>query len=274
MSSQQLPRRVTSYVAITFGWTWGLLGAAWLSGADAGEAPTTWLRLVAGLGPVVAAGALLLITSDSDDRRWFWHRVVDARGVGPGWWGVISIVAAGPAIAVWLAGDRRLGIEEPSAILVMIGFAVAAGLVEEPGWRGYMLDGLRRRPLAASALISVVWAAWHLPLFTIVGTFQHDEGGLGTSMFWIFMSALVPQTILMIWIVEHSGRSILPAVVFHALTNISGELLDLSMSQQFGRLAIWAALATPIVILWLRKLRARDPSTTDRADDPILSIRQ
>lgn len=98
--------------------------------------------------------------------------------------------------------------------------------------------------------IAVVWAAWHLPLYAIEGTFQHDDVGFATGLFWLFTAALLPQTILMIWVVEHSGYSLLPAVVFHALTNISGEVLALSAGHQVGRLAIWSAVALGVVISW------------------------
>jgi hypothetical protein len=102
-------------------------------------------------------------------------------------------------------------------------------------------------------VIAAAWAGWHLPLYAIEGTFQHDEVGFATGLFWIFMSALLPQTILMVWILEHTRPSILPAVVFHALTNISGEVLAFSTTQQAVRLAVWAVLATPVVVGWLRQ---------------------
>ncbi|TCM51398.1 CAAX prenyl protease-like protein [Kribbella sp. VKM Ac-2568] len=42
------------------------------------------------------------------------------------------------------------------------------GCGEESGWRGYALDALRadgRTAYAASTVLAIFWAGWHLPLF-------------------------------------------------------------------------------------------------------------
>ncbi|MBN2112830.1 MAG: CPBP family intramembrane metalloprotease [Acidimicrobiia bacterium] len=189
----------------------------------------------------------------------FWGRVIDVRSVPGKWWVITAVGAGGPAVVVWaVAGAREF---EPSGITAVLGiaaFALAASFAEEPGWRGYALDKLRQRRLLASVVIAAAWAGWHLPLYAIEGTFQHDEVGFATTLFCIFMAALLPQTILMVWVLDHTRPSILPAVVFHALTNISGELLTLTTTQQAVRLAVWAVLAAPVVVRWLRKAPSED----------------
>jgi membrane protease YdiL (CAAX protease family) len=79
-----------------------------------------------------------------------------------------------------------------------VAFALAASFAEEPGWRGYALDRLGRRPWRAAVVISSVWAIWHLPLYAISGTFQHDDVGFATALFWIIRASFLPQTILMV----------------------------------------------------------------------------
>ena len=42
------------------------------------------------------------------------------------------------------------------------------GYGEEVGWRGYALDALQaggRTAYAASTVLAILWAGWHLPLF-------------------------------------------------------------------------------------------------------------
>jgi uncharacterized protein len=272
-------RRVGLFVLLTYAWSWSLLGAAWVA-----EGPAVlMLRLLAGLGPALAAALLLRRTVEVSVQRAFWRRVVDARSVGPRWWLVVTVASAGPAVAVaglglaGMGGDRALGgLARPEVVglLGIVAFALAAGLAEEPGWRGYLLDGLRagndgppdrhdgppapedapgrRALLRASGVIAVVWAAWHLPLYAIEGTFQHDVG-LGTPLYWVMTGALLPQTVLMVWVLERTSWSILPAVVFHALVNVSGELVWSSLGGEVLRLLLWTVPATVVVVAWVRR---------------------
>jgi uncharacterized protein len=246
-------RQVAWYFALAIGWTWAVLGVALLSGASATEPPTSWLRLVAGVGPILAAAVLLKRWSPAEERHRFWRRVVDFRHVNLGWWTIVVVAAAGPGVVAWaLTGDRAFDVTGVGAIGGVVAFALAAAFVEEPGWRGYALDRLRRWPLRAAAVITVGWAVWHFPLYAIQGTFQHDVG-FGTTFFWILQVSFLPQTMLMIWILEHTRPSILPAVAFHALVNISGELLAYTTGQQTLRLALWSVAAGAVAIHWLRR---------------------
>ena len=256
------PRHVAWYFALAIGWTWTTLGIALLSGGSATEPPTNWLRLVAGTGPILAAAVLLRRRATSEERRRFWHRVIDRRHVSLRWWVVTVLAAAGPGVVVWaLTGDRGFGATGAGAIGGAVAFALVAGFAEEPGWRGYALDGLWHRPLLAALAIWVGWAIWHLPLYAIEGTFQYDVG-FGTTFFWIIQLALLPQTVLMMWILQHTRPSILPAVVFHALVNISGELLEYTTGQQSLRLIVWSVAAGAVAIHWLRRSPSAERTAT------------
>jgi hypothetical protein len=244
-------RHVAWYSALALTWSWAALGFAWLSGASATEPPTSWLRLIAGIGPVLATAILLRSSASHAWRRSFWRRVIDFRAVGPRWWAVIVATAAGPGVIVCVAaGQREFDVSGVGAVAGVIAFAAAASFAEEPGWRGYALDGLGDRRWRAVAVISIVWAIWHLPLYAIDGTFQHDDVGFGTTFFWIIQTGFLPQTMLMIWILGQTRPSILPAVVFHALVNVSGEIFEYTTAQQAARLGVWFVLAGGAVLAW------------------------
>jgi uncharacterized protein len=108
-------------------------------------------------------------------------------------------------------------------------FALAAGLVEEPGWRGAASDAwqARTRPLWAATAIGVLWALWHLPLYFIEGSYQHGLG-FGSLRFWLTNLVLVQLGVLYVWLVNGSGGSILIAILAHAGVNIAGELVPRS----------------------------------------------
>jgi hypothetical protein len=141
-------RRVGLFLLLTYAWSCSLLGAAWVA-----EGPAVLvLRLLAGLGPALAAALLLRRTVAVSAQRAFWRRVVDARSVDPGGGSWSSSRLRGRRLS-WREWDwrasgatgRSAGSSgwRPSGLLGIVAFALAAGLPEEPGWRGYLLDRLR-----------------------------------------------------------------------------------------------------------------------------------
>jgi hypothetical protein len=53
--------------------------------------------------------------------------------------------------------------------------------------------------------------------------------------FWMFLVALLPETMLMTWVDNHIQRSILSAVLFHFMESFTSELVTLT--KQAGRLS-------------------------------------
>jgi membrane protease YdiL (CAAX protease family) len=115
----------------------------------------------------------------------------------------------------------------PLAILPALFFATLPPLLEELGWRGYALDRLQLQwsALSASVILGVVWALWHLPLFFIGGTHQHDVVGFATTSFWLSMAGIVALSVAMGWIYNNTARSIAAIVVFHGWVNFTAELM-------------------------------------------------
>jgi membrane protease YdiL (CAAX protease family) len=95
---------------------------------------------------------------------------------------------------------------------------------EEPGWRGFLLPELLRRysPLAASVVLWLPWAIWHLPL---------DVTRPGWSVGQVVMARMVVLpifSILLTWAYERSGRGLLSPLIFHAATGSFPYLLPFS----------------------------------------------
>ncbi|TYL35859.1 CPBP family intramembrane metalloprotease domain-containing protein, partial [Natronococcus pandeyae] len=162
------------------------------------------------------------------------------RRIGLRWYAVILLLFPalnGLALLLGtLAGDSVPAFEraaefaaDPVSLLPYAVFMVIFGpLPEELGWRGYALDGLQARwnALGASLILGVAWAAWHVPLFFMIGTYQAELGVL-TLPFWEFIFGATITSVLYTWIYNHTGRSILGAVLFHFSGNFSGELVPL-----------------------------------------------
>jgi hypothetical protein len=90
---------------------------------------------------------------------------------------------------------------------------VVASVGEEVGWRGYALPQLQRRfrPLPATLAPGLVWWLWHLEFFII------DKVPL--SQFPAYLIEVVAVAIILTWLYNRSGGSILLVVVFHAAYN-------------------------------------------------------
>jgi membrane protease YdiL (CAAX protease family) len=134
---------------------------------------------------------------------------------------------------------------------------IVAGLLEEPGWRGYAQDRLqqRHRGLTAALVVGVFWSVWHLPLFFIDGSFQKDLG-VGTGKFWLFFLALVLWAVVYAAAYVGTGSSILALVVLHAVANAAAEVISIDGAEGTETLTL-ALVALAAAGALLRRERRR-----------------
>jgi hypothetical protein len=105
-------------------------------------------------------------------------------------------------------------------------------LGEETGWRGFALPRLQQRlgPLKASLLLGLIWGLWHIPLFGIPGNFHHHIP-LG-----LFILQDVALAVVMTWIYNHTGGSLLLIHLFHAASNTTLGVLPVLPMDTWGDL--------------------------------------
>ncbi len=118
-------------------------------------------------------------------------------------------------------------------------------LQEEFGWRGYLQTRLQRRlsPLPAGLLVGVVWWLWHLPLAFIPGKFMASS----PPLFVLLVPEIVLTAVVMTWIFNHTGGSVLPALLFHTLMNWSIWLLLPTMQANAAIIGFTVLLAAIVV---------------------------
>lgn len=90
------------------------------------------------------------------------------------------------------------------------------GVLEEPGWRGFLLPNLQKKfsPLLASLLVWLPWSLWHAPL--------DFSGGVGRSwMTYVQVRVifLIPIAITLTWLYNRSRGDLLSVAFFHAGMN-------------------------------------------------------
>jgi hypothetical protein len=125
-------------------------------------------------------------------------------------------------------------------------------LSEEIGWRGYALERLQTRwnALTSSLIIGVVWALWHLPLFMMVGTSQHELG----LPFIGFLITLVTSSILYTWLYNNTQQSLWSAVLLHWLYTYAAQVLlyGVTRSPLYNWLEClpYVIMAAIVVLIW------------------------
>ena len=257
------------FLGLTLGLTWALEFLAAGIQHLVGDGMVLALRYLAGLTPIGIAAALTHLKGDRIFQRDFWIRLVDFRRIPPIWYlvifGFVPLKAGLAAGADLLLGGRGIAleraselIEQPALILPTLVFWLLFGpLPEEPGWRGYALEGLqsRRGPLASSLIVGLIWALWHLPLFFIESSWQALEVGLLGSRFWLYMLNILLDSFVYTWIYNHTGRSILAAVLFHFSVNAFGEAFALTPQAEIFNFLL-ALLAAGLISLSWRSSRS------------------
>jgi membrane protease YdiL (CAAX protease family) len=254
---------LAGFVVIAFGLSWLCWIPAALSDEGFSSSWVRWLGYAGALGPAVAGIALTYRTRDEKGRDDYWARVTDFSRIRRRWWIPIllpyplatllallcdtAVTGVGPNLQM----ARRV-LSEPSSIPVfMIWILLLGPLPEELGWRGYALDQLQRNwsALTSSLILGVIWAVWHLPLFFVKGSYQHNLG-LGSLSFWSYSVTVVELSVLFTWIYNNNARSVLAAILFHFVLNLTGSLVQGSSVAEVARALLLAAAVGFVICAW------------------------
>jgi membrane protease YdiL (CAAX protease family) len=111
------------------------------------------------------------------------------------------------------SGLPTIGVVPVAVIAILLTFG------EETGWRGFALPLLQGRygALAAALILTPIWAVWHLPYFFTVATYR-DFPPLG---YVGFVFGLACGSIVLTWLYNGTGGSILACAVWHGLYNLA-----------------------------------------------------
>ncbi len=129
-----------------------------------------------------------------------------------------------------------------------------AATFEELGWRGYAFDSLQSRfsYFTASFIFSVLWSTWHFPLIFVNRSYQYE---IFQENIWFgvnFFISIIPMGILISWICAKNGKSILAAIFFHLIINLSQEVLEISQTTKCIQTVVLTIIAIG-VIAWDRE---------------------
>ncbi len=252
------------FFGITFAITWGFWIPAMLLGLRFDSALGLAFLLLGLTGPGIAGVGLMYLLYDDGSRKDFWDRVTNPRRIRGRWYLAVllypPLTFAVAAVMDIILGGRGYFVggwvpqitTNPAAFLPTLLFSSLPPILEELGWRGYALDQLQRTrsALAAGIVLGAVWAVWHLPLFFIGGTNQHDAVGFLTTRFWLFMIGVVALSVAFTWIHNGTGGTILASIMLHSWTNFTLQTFEGTLRTDvfFYAIVLWAFVVLVVVL--------------------------
>lgn len=246
---------------------WGLS----LLGGVIGTLKIPVTDLMLGFVPLTAAAIMVFGVEGASGLVSFLKSAFDLRQLMRSRWSAAALLLAPlvytlTILALWLAGHRGGARADIGALpwLAVVIFLLAIG--EEAGWTGFLLDPLQTRfgALRASLIIAVPWWAGHLPSILQIG------GSLGDIAWWF--PGAISLRILMTWLFNNTGGSLLAVVLFHALLNL-GRLVSYPTignhydpTYQVTGYVIFAVLAAAVVVVWGPDTLTRKTATPPSSD--------
>jgi membrane protease YdiL (CAAX protease family) len=216
------------------------------------------------LGPLVAAVVVTAWTKGVTGLRELVGRMIRWR-VGIRWWfwslSPLVYFAAGATLVRLTDGgwpslsglDRYSGLPAIGVIGVWLLALLTNGIGEETGWRGFALPQIQRRytPLVASLALVPMWALWHAPYFAVLSTYR----GFAPFQYAGFVFGLACGSVVLTWLYNRSGASILIVAVWHATFNMFGGATDATQGT-IAAVVSTAVMIQAIVLVGI-ELRAR-----------------
>lgn len=268
----------TAYFILTFLISWGGLlvvigGPEGISGpTERFESllPIVILALLA--GPCLAG---ILLTGLFDGRkglRELRSQLLKWR-LGARWY-AIAILAAPLLFAALLRGLSLLSPEfvpgifaaEDKASHLIRGLmtGLMAGVFEELGWTGFATPRLRKRygVLATGLIVGLLWAVWHLlPAFWLGFASGTVSGALSIVSYLLdpFLF-LVASRVLIVWVYDRTGESLLAAIIMHASLTASSRIfmpLEIAGAPLILFDITWAAVVWVIIAVLAQRNRFR-----------------
>jgi hypothetical protein len=233
---------------------------------------SVWAILLFIMGGFVPSGTAIVLTWTWKGRsglRQLGHRLIQFN-IGWRWYLAAILAVAIPTLGQLLI-IRGLGQAfEYQSFLTQLGSAipliVLGPLSEELGWRGYLLDRLQTRwnALSSACLVGIVWALWHLPLFFMVGTSQHEAH----IPFLGFMCGLIALSILFTWLHNNTNGSLWTAIFFHWLFTYSAQVVSSSVNRTLGyswlEFLPYILSALVVIAVWGPRFLRREGSNSGR----------
>jgi membrane protease YdiL (CAAX protease family) len=250
-------RLVLLFFVATFALSWTCQTPAILA-LRAGTQPGAALLLlmvIGASGPTLVAIAISAVRGGRAGVRGL------LRPPGTGAWQLLLIAVAFPTVAhltssavLWVTGSYSAShILYPPLRPEQIAIAILAPLGEEYGWRGFAQRHLQSplTPLAASLVIGLAWALWHIPTL-----FMPEARGTSALELALYLVAYLASSIIYTWLYNATGRSMRAPLLAHLGAHLDNVFRASSMGDGIAPLFGTAAVLTLMAAVVVWKMRA------------------
>lgn len=261
MSNRQNLRQILVFILLVLGFSylifWGPIALLKLKTANLVEGkiyniPAFILFVVGGFVPSVAGLLLTRIYDNKSGLKELLKSAVNYR-IGLQTFIIILIcpVATGmlQIIIMRLTGgsfDYSQFIKQLPSIIPLI---ILGPLSEEFGWRGFLQKRVNTEftPVIGSIVIGVTWALWHLPLFYLPGTSQHDFD----IPFIPFFISLIFTSFIYTYVYIKSHGSLFSAILLHWVGTYIMQVISsqASRSAAYNYLEVLPAILIGVVFI-------------------------
>ncbi len=245
---------VFTYILLTILWSfpiWSLIFFFVKPGGLLQAPPAVYAFVIlGGFGPSLSGLFTTYLVDGREGLRSLWARFRNWRQGS--WWLALLLIPAVTALTPlvrWLDGYPL----DAGAMLRLIGpgigLGLTAGLMEEFGWRGFLLPRLLKRysSFAATLLLGLVWGGlWHgyADYFAL--------GGRGLDSL-ILISLLGPVlltawSLIITWVFERTQGSLLIAFFMHASISSSALIFGQNYASAAEEI-VWTAISTGFAVL-------------------------
>ena len=232
---------------------------AYLSFQDEQGGPHMLLMLLGLMTPFLIALGMVLTSKNSDLRKDFLNRLTNLRLFRGKYLPAFLLImpfSVLTSIGVSLLFGGALsqfqwaeGFSFSSGFVPVLLLLLLAATFEELGWRGYAFDSLQSRfsYFTASLIFSILWSLWHFPLIFVKDSYQYE---IFQANIWFgvnFFVSVIPMGMIISWICAKNGKSILAAIIFHLIINLSQEMLNITQTTKCIQTVVLTIVATVII---------------------------
>ena len=249
------------YFSMTFLVTYALwFAGAYVSFQD--ENGLYMLLILLGLmTPFLISLVLILKSKNSDLKKDFVNRLINLRLIQPKMLPALVLimplaVLASAFLSLPFGGSISQfqfaeGFSFSTGFVPVLLILVLAAGFEELGWRGYAFDSLQSRYtyFTASIIFSILWSLWHFPLIFVNNSYQYE---IFHENIWFavnFFVSIIPMGVIISWFCIKNGKSVIAAILFHFIVNMSQEMLEITQITKCIETVVLTVVVVAIVAI-------------------------
>ncbi len=248
------------YYAVTFMITY----AFWFAGAYVSFqnkiSDYYMLLMLPGLmTPFIVSIILILRSGNADLKKDYINRLTNIRLIRPkilpAFFLIMPLaVVISALISLFFGGSMSQfqlaeGFSFSTGFVPVLLLLLLAATFEELGWRGYAFDSLQSKHtyFTASLLFGILWSLWHFPLVFVNNSYQYEIFQQSFLYGLNFFVGIVPLGFIISWICIKNGKSVIAAIAFHFIVNMSQEILNISQTTKCIETVVLIVIAAIIV---------------------------